>query len=69
MERENGEEFRDDLRGVDAERSITEVRKLLPPAVLAELTRLDPWRASYAIAQTLYFLQHGRFDHRERPAR
>jgi len=28
------------------------VRRLLPPEVLAELTRLDPWRASYAIAQS-----------------
>ncbi|HYS12251.1 MAG TPA: fatty acid desaturase family protein [Burkholderiaceae bacterium] len=52
-ERESGEEFRDDLRGVDPGRAAHEVRRLLPPAVLAELTRLDPWRASYAIAQTV----------------
>ena len=56
MEREQGEEFRDDLRGIDAGRAVNdanEVRRLLPAAVLAELTRLDPWRAAYAITQTL----------------
>jgi fatty acid desaturase len=53
MERERGEEFRDDLRGVDAERAVSEVRRLLPPAILAELTRLDAWRASYAVVQTI----------------
>ena len=52
MEREPGAEFRDDLRGVDPGRAAYEVRRLLPPEVLAELTRLDPWRASYAIAQS-----------------
>jgi len=53
MEREPGEEFRDDLRGIDASRAVSDVRRLLPPTVLAELTHLDPVRASYAIAQTL----------------
>ena len=36
-----GEEFRDDLR-----------RRSLPPAVVKRLTRLDPWRASAAVAET-----------------
>ena len=53
MEREHGEEFREDLRGVDQGRAINEVRRLLPPAVLAQLTRLDTWRAAYSVAQTL----------------
>src|SRR5262245_5624750 len=53
MERERGEEFRDDLRGVAASRALGDVRRLLPPPVLAELTRLDPWRATYSVAQTL----------------
>jgi fatty acid desaturase len=53
MGRERGEEFREDLRGVDPSRTIDHVRRLLPPEVLAELTRLDAWRASLAIAQTL----------------
>ena len=53
MERERGEEFRDDLRGVDAGRAVSDVRRLLPPAVLSDLTRLSPWRASCALAQTL----------------
>jgi fatty acid desaturase len=53
MERERGEEFRDDLRGVDPTRALSEVRRLLPPPVLAELTRLDAWRASYSVAQTM----------------
>jgi len=55
MEQERGEEFRDDLRGVDAGPALgaNEVRRLLPASVVADLTRLDPWRASYAIAQTL----------------
>jgi fatty acid desaturase len=53
MERERGEEFRDDLRGVDPGRAVNDVRRLLAPAVLSELTRLNPWRASGALAQTL----------------
>lgn len=53
MERERGEEFRDDLRGVDPGRAISEVRKLLPPAVLADLTRLDTTRAALSVAQTV----------------
>src|SRR5262245_2398175 len=52
MERGHGEEFRDDLRGVEQSRAVNDVRRLLPPAILAELTRLDPWRAAYSIAQT-----------------
>lgn len=57
-----GEEFRDDLRGTGAAaielratdpRTSNAVRRLLPPEVLAELTRLAPWRSSLAIAQTL----------------
>jgi fatty acid desaturase len=53
MDRVLGEEFRDDLRGVDSGRAASEVRRLLPPAVLAELTLLDPWRTAYSIAQTV----------------
>lgn len=53
MERERGEEFRDDLRGVDPSRALSEVRRLLPATVLAELTRLDATRAAYSVAQTL----------------
>jgi fatty acid desaturase len=49
----HGEEFRDDLRGVDPGLALQDVRRLLPPDVLADLTRLDPWRASYAVAQTM----------------
>ena len=53
MERGPGEEFRDDLRGIDASRAASDVRRLLPPVVLAELTRLNAARAWFAIAQTL----------------
>jgi fatty acid desaturase len=53
MEHERGEEFRDDLRGVEPGRAVNEVRRLLPAPVLAELTRLDPWRAAGAVAQTV----------------
>lgn len=52
MERERGEEFRDDLRGVEPGRAVNDVRRLLPAPILAELTRLDAWRATYAVAQT-----------------
>lgn len=55
-----GEEFRDDLRGTTATRaagavdqSSARVRKLLPADVLSELTRLSPWRSSFAVALTL----------------
>lgn len=49
-----GEEFRDDLRGVAPDRAASQdVRRLLPPALLAELTRLDPWRSTFAVLQTL----------------
>jgi fatty acid desaturase len=54
MERERGEEFREDLRGVDPGRAVAEVRRLLPAAVLAELTRLDSMRAAYAVSQTMF---------------
>jgi fatty acid desaturase len=53
MENDRGEEFREDLRGVEHGHPVAQVRRLLPPAVLADLTRLRPWRASLAIAQTL----------------
>jgi fatty acid desaturase len=54
MERVRGEEFRDDLRGVDPGRTAaSEVRRLLPAPVLAELTRLSTARAAYSLAQTL----------------
>jgi fatty acid desaturase len=53
MERKQGEEFRDDLRGVDPGRAVNDVRRLLPAAVLAELTQLDAWHAAYSVAQTL----------------
>lgn len=52
----HGEEFRDDLRGTTAGRVHTDasyVRKLLPPEVLASLTRLSPWRSTLAVATTL----------------
>ncbi len=49
----SGEEFRDDLRGTAAQ---VNVRKVLPPGVLAELTRMDPWRSSLAIGQTFGLL-------------
>src|SRR5256885_2393069 len=52
MQGKRGEEFRDDLRGVDPGRAVNELRRLLPAAVLAELTRLDPWRTSLSIIQT-----------------
>ncbi|HTT11125.1 MAG TPA: fatty acid desaturase family protein [Burkholderiaceae bacterium] len=52
MERGRGEDFCDDMRGVDPDRAITELRRLLPANVLAGLTCLDPWRASLAILQT-----------------
>jgi fatty acid desaturase len=52
MEHQRGEEFRDDLRGVEPGRAVNDVRRLLPAPVLADLTRLDPWRAGYAVAQT-----------------
>ena len=56
-----GEEFRDDLRGtvpqIDApapdQLTAGALRRLLPPEVLAQLTRLDAWRSSLAIAHTL----------------
>ncbi|MCK6429975.1 MAG: fatty acid desaturase, partial [Burkholderiaceae bacterium] len=48
MRARQGEEFRDDLRGAAA----VNVRKLLPAEVLTELTRLDPWRSTLAVAQT-----------------
>jgi fatty acid desaturase len=52
--RPRGEEFRDDLRGVAPDRGASQdVRRLLPAALLAELTRLDPWRSTLAVAQTL----------------
>jgi len=53
MERKRGEEFRDDLRGVHAASARNDVRRLLAPAVLAELTRLNPWRTAFAILQTV----------------
>ncbi len=49
----SGEEFRDDLRGTAGP---VNVRKVLPPDVLAELTRMDPWRSSWAIAKTFGLL-------------
>jgi len=63
----HGEEFRDDLRGtaaaaIDARAANGEraaavnVRKLLPPEILAELTRMSAWRSSLAIAQTFILL-------------
>ncbi len=51
-----GEEFRDDLRGtsaVPAYADAARVRKVLPPEVLAELTRLSPWRSTLAVGTTL----------------
>ena len=49
-----GEEFRDDLRGTAADRATAQqVRRLLPPERLAELTQLDPARSVAAITQTL----------------
>ena len=49
-----GEEFRDDLRGTAADRATAQqVRRLLPPERLAELTQLAPTRSFAAIAQTL----------------
>jgi len=54
-----GEEFRDDLRGaavpataLDRDAS-SRVRRVLPPELLAELTRLEPLRSAAAVAQTL----------------
>ncbi|HYM48074.1 MAG TPA: fatty acid desaturase, partial [Burkholderiaceae bacterium] len=52
----HGEEFRDDLRGTAAVRPRSEaaqVRKLLPPEMLADLTQLSPARATLAVAITL----------------
>ena len=57
----SGEEFRENLRGtapgstLDAQAS-NAVRRLLPPEILAELTRLEPWRSSLAIVQTLMLI-------------
>jgi len=57
-----GEEFRDDLRGTPAQaerrsaldaRASAHVRRVLPPELLAELTRLEPLRSTAAVAQTL----------------
>jgi len=45
-----GDQFRDDLRGVPA--GARDARRLLPPEVLAELTRLSPWRSLAAIGLT-----------------
>lgn len=56
-----GEEFRDDLRGTDqatarSERNAAHVRRLLPAAVLADLTCLSPLRSALAVMQTLGLL-------------
>ncbi|HVE88746.1 MAG TPA: fatty acid desaturase, partial [Burkholderiaceae bacterium] len=51
-----GEEFRDDLRGTaagPAQSPVAQVRRLLPPATLADLTRLSAWRSTLAVATTL----------------
>lgn len=54
VQAKRGEEFRNDLRGTAAGRAAAlDVRKLLPAEVLAEMTRLDPWRSTLAVAQTL----------------
>jgi fatty acid desaturase len=50
-----GEEFRDDTR-VLPQRTAGAARKLLPPETLFELTRLDPLRSTWAIAQTIGLL-------------
>ena len=47
-----GEQFRDDLRGTPAGAGARDVRRLLPPEILAELTRLSPWRSLAAIGST-----------------
>lgn len=46
-----GEEFCNDLRGTAVDR--TDVRKVIPADVLAQLTRLSPWRSTLAIGTTL----------------
>jgi fatty acid desaturase len=50
-----GEEFRQDLRGTAhaGRRSAAQVRGGLPAEVLARLTRLSPWRSTFALATTL----------------
>lgn len=53
MERHLGEEFRDDLRGVDPAVAASDVRRLLPAPVLARLTTLNNLHAAYSVAQTL----------------
>jgi fatty acid desaturase len=45
-----GDQFRDDLRGTPA--GARDARRLLPPEVLAELTRLSPWRSLAAVGLT-----------------
>ena len=50
-----GEEFRDDTRLLKPA-AAGNVRKLLPPEELAQLTRLDPLRSTRAIVQTLGLL-------------
>ncbi len=53
MEHIRGEEFRNDLRGIESGRAANDVRRLLPAPVLAELTKLDGLRATWSVAQTL----------------
>ena len=49
-----GDQFRDDLRGTPA--GARDARRLLPPELLAELTRLSPWRSLAAIGLTASLL-------------
>ncbi len=49
-----GDQFRDDLRGTPA--GARDARRLLPPEVLAELTRLSPWHSLAAIGLTASLL-------------
>ena len=51
-----GEEFREDLRGAVPAAHAAQARRVIPKERLAELTRLSPWRSSFALALTLVTL-------------